>query len=365
MSKSLAGIAQRVGIGLTALFGFASLSQAHAATNADCKPADGAHFICGVNNVEDFAPVPGTKWVIGSDLASPDTQGYLYLFDKNNNTASAVQPSEIAIEPDKKTYGDCPGPVDMKIFGPHGLDLTHNGGKHHTLYAVNHGGRESVEVFTVDFTPARPKFTWIGCVVAPKGFWPDAVAALPGGAITVTSLWDPTDPDRMKKLSAGEPVGALDEWAPGKGWSEVPGTQGLSGPNGVIASPDGKEVYIAVWSGKQLVKVSRGQGTPEKKMVPTGILTDNVRWAPDGKSIFVGGQDATVKQVLECFESSQVNCNVPFKIYRADPRTLKLTDVVKSGVYGVFGAGTGAIEENHKIWVSSFRSDRIAIFPAK
>jgi hypothetical protein len=28
------------------------------------------------------------------------------------------------------------------------------------------------------------------------------------------------------------------------------------------------------------------------------------------------------------------------------------------------GAGTGAIEVNHHIWVSSFHADRIAIFPA-
>jgi DNA-binding beta-propeller fold protein YncE len=364
MNKRTAGTIHRFGIVLAALAGLASAPHAHAASSNDCKPASGAHFICGVNNVEDFAPVPGTHWAIGSDLAAPNTQGYLYLFDTARDTASAVKPSEIAIRPDTKTYPDCPGPVDLKIFGPHGLDLTRGSGPHRTLYAVNHGGRESVEVFTVDFAPERPKFTWVGCVVAPNGFWPDAVASLPDGGIVVTSLWDPTDPDRMNKLSTGQPVGALDEWKSGQGWSPVPGSEGMSGPNGVIASPDGKDIYVAVWSGKQLVRITRGE-TPEKKAVPTGILTDNVRWAPDGRSIFVGGQDATVKQVLECFESKAANCNVPFKVYRANPQTLKLTDIVKSGVYGVFGAGTGAIEEHNQIWVSSFRSDRIAIFPAK
>jgi hypothetical protein len=54
---------------------------------------------------------------------------------------------------------------------------------------------------------------------------------------------------------------------------------------------------------------------------------------------------------------------VPFKIYRMDPTTLKLTDEVKSGVYGVFGAGTGAIEVGKDLWVSSYRADRIGIFP--
>ena len=99
--------------------------------------------------------------------------------------------------------------------------------------------------------------------------------------------------------------------------------------------------------------------------VPTGILTDNLRWAPSGTSIFVGGQDATVKQVLDCFESSAVNCNVPFKVDRMDPATLKLTEVVRSGVYGVMGAGTGAIQVGNHIWVSSFRADRIGVFPTR
>jgi hypothetical protein len=335
-----------------------------AAANVECSPAKGVSFICGVTNVEDFAPVPGTKWVIGSDLAAASApQGYLYLFDTAKRSVAAIQPSEIAIKPDKKTYPGCPGPVDMKVFGPHGLDLTRTGGTHRVLYAVNHGGRESVEVFNVDLSRARPKFTWTGCVVAPKGFWPDAVASMPGGGVVVTSLSDPTDPDRVNKLSAGQPVGGLDSWYPGKGWTPVPGTAGMSGPNGVIVSPDGKEVYLALWSGKQVARIDLGQSPPKVETAPTGILTDNVRWSPSGAEIFVGGQDATVKQVLDCFESNAVNCNVPFKVYRMNPATLKLTDVVKSGVYGVMGAGTGAIQVGNKIWVSSFRADRIGIFP--
>jgi DNA-binding beta-propeller fold protein YncE len=339
---------------------------APAASAVDCSPAGRVTFICGVTNVEDFAAAPETKWVIGSDLSTASNpQGYLYLFDTGKKTATAVPPSKIAIRPDKKTYPDCPGPLEMKTFGPHGLDLTRSGGTHRTLYAVNHGGRESVEVFIVDLSKSRPVFTWKGCVVAPKGFWPDAVASLPDGGIVVTSLWDPTDSNRVAKLSNGQPVGALDEWHPGKGWSKVAGSDGMSGPNGVIVTPDGKDIYVAVWSGKQIARISRRTNPPTVDTVPTGILTDNVRWAPSGTSIFVGGQDATVKQVLDCFESSAVNCNVPFKVYRMDPATLTLTEVVKSGVYGVMGAGTGAIQVGNKIWVSSFRADRIGIFPTK
>jgi hypothetical protein len=102
---------------------------AHGAAAADCSAAGHVTFICGVTNVEDFAPAPDTKWVIGSDLSTASNpQGYLYLFDTGKKTASAVPPSKIAIRPDKKTYPGCPGPVDMKTFRPHGLDLTRSGG---------------------------------------------------------------------------------------------------------------------------------------------------------------------------------------------------------------------------------------------
>jgi hypothetical protein len=329
----------------------------------NCAPANGANFICGVSNVEDFAPVPHTRFVIGSDLAPPNTQGTFFLFDTTIRTAQAVAPASIAVKPDTKTYPDCPGAPDWTLFGPHGLDLTRGYSTHPTLYAVNHGGREAVEVFTLDLTKERPGFTWIGCIPAPPGFWPDAVASLPDGGIVVSSLWDPTDADRVAKLIAGQPVGGLDEWHAGKGWTPLPGAEGMSGPNGVIASADGRQIYVGVWSGKELVRISRGPGKPKADKVPTEMLTDNVRWSPDEKRIFAGGQDATVKQVLACFESAAVNCDIPTKVYAVDPQSLKLTTLVKSGVYGVFGAGTGAIQVGNYLWVSSFRSDRIAIFP--
>jgi hypothetical protein len=362
-SRRSLGVALGLFVGMAAWT--ASPTQSLAATPSDCAPAHGVKFICGVTNVEDWAPVPGTQWVIGGDLAAAGKQGTLYLFDTKNDTATPVESSDIAVKPDKQRYKDCPGAPDWKIFGPHGLDLTRGTGQHRTLYAVNHGGREAVEVFDVDLSKGKPAFTWVGCAVAPKGFWPDAVASLPNNEIVVTSLWDPEDPHRMDKLSKGEPVGALDTWSAEKGWVEVPGSAGMSGPNGVIASADGKELFIAVWSGKEVARISYG-GKPEKKTVHTGFLTDNLRWGPDDHVIYVGGQATSVKQVIECFESQDVNCpKVPFQIDSMDPKTMKLTTLVKAGVLGEMGAGTGAIKVGNELWVSTFRGDRIARVPLK
>ena len=73
----------------------------------DCSPINGVSFICGVTNVEDLILVPNTKWVIGSGFTDQvTTQNYLHLFDSETETGAAVQPFEIAIRPDTKTYPD-------------------------------------------------------------------------------------------------------------------------------------------------------------------------------------------------------------------------------------------------------------------
>jgi hypothetical protein len=77
-----------VSIAIGAAIWSAHLRPAVAATANDCAPAGDVKFICGAPNVEDFAPVPGTHWVIGSDLAPAGRQGYLQLFDTRNDTVN-------------------------------------------------------------------------------------------------------------------------------------------------------------------------------------------------------------------------------------------------------------------------------------
>ena len=118
----------------------------------------------------------------------------------------------------------------------------------------------------------------------------------------------------------------------------MPGSQGLSAPNGVIIAPDGKRVFVAASAGREVARIDLDAKPPKKDTVDVGFFPDNLRWSPDGKTIYVGGQDAPLKEVLACFESSDVNCpNVPFKIDALDPKTMKLTTLVKSGVYGGMG----------------------------
>ena len=72
-----------------------------------------------------------------------------------------------------------------------------------TLYVVNHGGRESIEIFTLDPKGAEPAVTWNGCAVMPSHTWPNSVAPLPDGGMVVTDMFDPKDPKAPDKMAAG------------------------------------------------------------------------------------------------------------------------------------------------------------------
>lgn len=201
------------------------------ANAADCAPANGTEFVCSVDNVEHFAQLPNEQ-IIGSDLAVPGKQGFFFVFNPDRSV-HAIQPEDIAIAADS-AYAQCPGAPDWKQFGPYGIDVV-MAGNTGTLYAANHGGREAIEICGVELADKAPKLTWKGCLIAPKGAWPDDVAALPDGGLAVTSLWDPEDDGWVDKLVTGKPVGGLFEWHPGPGWSVVQGSESISGPNGVIA----------------------------------------------------------------------------------------------------------------------------------
>jgi len=325
--------------------------------------ADGASFVCNVVNVEDLVSLPSTHWLVGSSLHGAGSKTPpLYLFDSKTRKAQEVSAGDVKIARDAKTYADCPGDPDLAKFSSHGLDYVSRG-KRGTLYVVNHGGRESIEAFEVDVSSPKPTFTWKGCVVAPDGFWPDAVAALPGGGMVVTSLWDPKDSDRLSKLVSGKPVGALAEWYPKTGWKII-GPAGMSGPNGVVATPDGNSVFVALWSAGKVMRLDRKTG--KATTVDVDFRPDNLRWEAGNKSILLGGQTSTVKEAIEdCFAKPLVNCNIPFKIVRLDPRTLQTQPLVDGRIYGNMGAGTGALTVGKDLWVTTFRGDRLAIFEGR
>jgi hypothetical protein len=317
-------------------------AQSASAGSTSCAPVGDLSFVCGVVNVEDFLPVEGGRWLVAGSL-KPGSAG-LYLIDTAAKTFKPVSLS-IAAKPDP-TY-PCAAP-DLKGLATHGLDVIPGHGGVSTVYAINHGGRDAVEVFHLN--SAGNSAEWVGCVVVPPDVNPNSVAALPKGkgAFVVTKFMDNTDKQAFQHILAGQINGVVYLWTPGKGFSEVAGTR-LSGDNGIVASPDGKWLFVNAYGTREIYRVPvSGQG--ERSSVKVDFNPDNLRWAPDGK-IFVTGQFVTPESLSGPLAWATV---------LLDPQTMKTTPVVREPGSKEFDGATSAVQVGSTLWFGTFRGDRVA-----
>jgi hypothetical protein len=354
-----------IALGLLAAAAIAVDSIAPAGAAEPCNPVGKLDFVCGPLNSEDLVQVPGTEWIVASGMAggAAGSHGSVHLVNSKDKSWKTLFPGNSPqLKWDKATYGDCPGEPDPSKFSSHGLNIRAGSDGTDTLYSVNHGGRESIEVFALNAKGGTPTVTWIGCAVMPAHTWPNSVAPLPDGGMVVTSTFDPGDKKAQEELAAGEKTGAVYEWHPHKGFAMVPDSQ-LSGDNGIEVSRDGKWIYVAAWGGKAVVRLSRSAGESAKpETLPVGFLADNLRWAPDGK-LLVAGQDTGAKEVFGCFESHQTRCTQPWRIVKWDTAAMKIEPMVSEKGNSEFGDATVGLEVDGDIFVGTFRGEAIAYLP--
>jgi hypothetical protein len=302
-----------------------------------CEPS--ADTICGQRGPEDVVAL-GSQWVVAGAYAGSGGFELIRVADRMSHTAypSAAAKHEL----DARTYPECPGPPEAARFTTHGVYVAPGDGPTHKLFVVGHGARESIEVFTVDTRPATPAVTWIGCAIAPDPIGLNSVRGLPDGGFITTNFLPRNA--QMQSIMGGAQNGELWEWHTESGWQKIPGSE-ASGANGVEMSDDGKWLYVAAWGSQSFFRVSRGATPPQREDVPLGFRVDNVHWARDGSLMAVGQATGS------------------WKVVKIDPDTLAVRDVLTQQDSPAFGAGTAAVEIGDKLWVGSFRGNRIAIVP--
>lgn len=308
---------------------------------AACSPTSDLSFVCGVIDAEDILPVAGGRWIVGSSFKAGSVG--LYLIDTATKTAKPVTLA-IAPEPDP-AYSGCAAP-DLRALETHGLDVVPDRGGVATVYAVDHAGRESVEIFRL--RAARNTAEWVGCVILPPGANGNAVAAVPGGGFVVTKFMDLRDKQAFQHIMAGGVTGVVYRWRPGKGFSEVPGTR-LSGDNGVVVSKDGRWVFVNAYGSREIYRVALS-GRGGRTSVKVDFNPDNLRWAPDG-TLFVTGQ---------FLKPGNLRGPHGWAAVRLDPRTMSVTPVLKEPGLPQFDDATSTVQIGRTLWFGTFRGDRVA-----
>lgn len=335
----------------------ATLFSTHVFAEADaCLAADGQEFLCGPVNGEDLVWI-GENQMIASGMANDAGKGHIYLVDTEAHSYSELYPGPSPANSfDQDTYPDCPGPPNPATFSTHGLALLPMGQDNYRLYATGHVGREAVEIFELNNSGKQPSITWVGCVVVPDGASINSVAALSDGGFLTTRISGATE---SGDIFAGEISGFLYEWHPGGVVNRVRGTD-MSGPNGIVVSPDENTVYVASWGRKEIAKFARQSSNDSLSLVQTAPLAfrpDNLRWSAEGTILTAGHRI-----------SEQNDCGAPlcfdaWEVAEIDPNSLEANTLVTKPPSDGFAGATVAIRNDAGIWLGTFHGDRLVFIP--
>lgn len=343
---------------VTALSGIQPVSAGKiAAGDGTCTDEGPISYICNAMNVEDLVHISGTPWILAGRLPPRgQTQGGFSLIDIRDNSYMELT-ADLSHAP-KAPFTACSGAPDPTHFMAHGMNIRFGRADKHTLYVVNHGERESIEIFDLDASGTKPALTWTGCVIAPENASLNSVAHLPDGGIAATSILDRSDPDSFKHLLAGEPNGFTLTWTPTEGWATVEGAA-FSGNNGIEASADGNLLYVAGWGDASLNVVNRTTGSIQR--IDMGNMQpDNIRYSDTG-DLIITGQVGDTTEMFKCVQSSATKCTEPYKALSVDPETLRVITVVDAPGSDAFGSATTAVVVKGRAWLGTFRGDRVAV----
>jgi len=323
---------------------------------AGCGTSGGLNFICGVQAAEDLVLVPGTRWLIASGMTAGSG---LHLIDTQSKTArSLFGPAVSNSRADKTRFANCPGPLDPKQAVLHGLSLRPSQSGLYTLYATNHGGRESVEVFEVDARPATPSAVWTGCLLLPDKLAVNSVAAFSDGALVATVLTLPGK--TFEDVWAGRNTGVVLMWTPGsKEFRRLAGTE-LPGNNGIETSADNQEFFVVSTGLKRIVAFSRANPSkPLRSAQLKEFAPDNVRLVGD-RLITVGMIDDERSCGGAPKKPADIQCPRGWIADSIDPKTMAIAEIARGPAAPPYTGSATAMPVGDTLWLSSFTADRVA-----
>lgn len=319
----------------------------------DCDGSHEIETICGFENPEDLAVVDGA--VVVSQMRRDEAGGSLAAWVPGGTAPGRLWPKDetpdIGAGPAAGDPG-CP-PPDPAAFAPHGVFAAPPG-----LWVVNHGGRESVEIFSVGLAGNGVAARWLGCIELPEGTSANDVAVGPEGEVLVSNMSAPGAlVSASLKSQLGLNTGDALLWQAGSGWQHVPGTT-ASVPNGVAISADGTWLYYAE-SGAGRVVRTRADGS-ERVEIPIPGRPDNLSWGPDG-TLYVATHHSFFG-LARCLRARP--CRSGWSVYTVDPATNEARLLLEHGGERL-GAVANAQPFGERLLLSAVFDDRIGIWPLR
>ncbi|MCI4591957.1 hypothetical protein MOK15_17875 [Sphingobium sp. BYY-5] len=327
-----------------------------------CAPTAQFAFICGAMKPEDLAHIPDTPWVVASGFA---TGAGLKIVDSRTRKGRLWfegASGQIARDPQ---YPDCATPPDPVLFTARGLSLRVTAPGHARLLVVNHGGREAIEIFAIDYgnPQAQPRLRWQGCLAMPDGHVANSVASYSDGTVIATVLTRPGT--SITDFVLGRATGGVYERAPSdKAFRLLPGTE-LPGNNGLETAKDDSGFYVIAFGLREVVAYARRDThEPLWRAQAPEFMPDNIHW--DGDRLLLAGMMRDepacggVRQIINGVADG-MTCHRGYAVAQLNPMTRRFSLIAHGMADPVFNGVSAAVVIGNELWLGSYQADRIAI----
>ena len=326
----------------------------------DCVDKGNLHPVCGLQSPEDIAIVPGGDYLLLSELGNMgDFPGRIVLFDVRDESWRPIFPVGAATAPANLQGDDsCTEPPGTEM-SPHGTHLVQLEDGSWRYLVVNHGGREAVELFSLEAPEyGQPQLQWQGCVFPADNTLINDVVGLGNGDVVFTRMYHPDDFMGSLRGMLGFESGDVWRWSKGTGPTLLPGTGG-SLTNGIEISPDERFIFINQYIDKEIHKYDLSA----RKTVAIGQVAnvDNSAWGPTGE-LWLASHLMDLPVYQACTKDHSVTCGMAFEIVALDPETME-SRVVFHHQGPPMGAATVAVPHRGKVYLGSFLGDRLLVVP--
>ena len=268
---------------LTALFALVLAACGSTPPITSCDPIGAATPLCGFQNPEDLALLPDGRVLVSEYGDAGAKPGRISLLDLASGAHESLYAGGGPAEPGPWGAPDCEGPPST-AFSPHGIHLSTRASGGLQLLVVQHGGRESVEMFEVLPANGSWQLAWRGCAVAPEGGGLNDVVALPGRRVPRHAIRAQLASVVHARGREGDAVRRRDRLGlrvelATEDSPRCPGTR-AAGPNGIELSADGAKIFLNATLASEVLRIDRQSGAIEAR-APVQ-MPDNLTWASDG-----------------------------------------------------------------------------------
>jgi hypothetical protein len=351
-------------IGLSMALALAGVAGAQQQPKAPPLMVCGVHgdieVLCGTRSPEDLEITPDGKYLIATQFVNGRGGSLglgMALFDLAKKTYSKMP---VTAEPDK-SWGDasCPGPIGDALIS-HGSSLAKRRSGAWALYVVNHGGRQSIEMFELRPAAGSWALVWRGCVVGAHDY--NDVAILPDGGFVGTYPTGLLAPGNNAAQFGGGITGYVARWTPGKGESEIMGTR-IPYPNGVVVSANGRDMYVNWFAAREVHKYDLNlNAAKETGSVKVDFMPDNLTWTKQRRLLAAGVKGARG----DCPEGSGRPCIQGFGVAEIDPGKMQARTIFDSASTEPLMTGVSvALRVGDSIYLGAFQGDRLVKIPYK